>query len=185
VCLVRSYKSRGVKGGTFIAEDVMDLETHLRRLLDPDAYRAVIGLCPNCGGDCIHALCFRERILRPADSAERPLIVEIRLFRCAPRNCGAVFTVLPAFIARHLWRAWKTVEATSAGQQQPPETTRRRWLSRLASNASQLVQTFASLGQGVLEPSFLGYCQELWMKISDQAATTFTPSLNSTPLITS
>lgn len=155
VCLVRSYKSRGVKGGTFIAESVTDLETHLRMLPDPDAYRSSIGLCPNCGHCRIHALCFRERILRWADVTKPPLIVEIRLFRCAVRGCGAVFTVLPAFIARHLWRSWKTVEASSTGKERPPRATLRRWLSRLASDASQVVQSFVSLGPGVLEVSFL------------------------------
>ncbi len=155
VCLVRSYKSRGVKGGTFIAEGVTDLEAHLRMLPDPDAYRAVIGLCPNCGQDCIHALCFRERFLRWADVTKPPLIVEIRLYRCAMPGCGAVFTVLPAFISRHLWRAWKTVEASAAGNERPPRATLRRWLSRLASDASQVVQSFASFGPGVLEVSFL------------------------------
>ena len=45
VCLTRSYKSRNQKGGTVIAEGVRDLETHRRMLLDPDAYRSVIGSC--------------------------------------------------------------------------------------------------------------------------------------------
>ena len=63
--------------------------------------------------------------------------------------------MLPAFIARHLWRAWKTVEATSAGKERPPRATLRRWLSRLASDASRVVQSVVSLGQGVLEASFL------------------------------
>lgn len=155
VCLVRSYKSRGLKGGTVIAEDVLDLETHQRRLADPDGYRAVVGPCLNCGGEHIHAHCFRERTLRPANAGEARLVVAIRLFRCATRSCRAVFTVLPAFIARHLWRAWTTVEKSTSGEERPPRMTLRRWLSRLASDASDLVQSFASLGSGVLEASFL------------------------------
>ena len=138
-----------------IAEDVLDLQTHQQKLLDPDDYRGLIPACFNCGHDCIHALCFRERILRPADRTQPSLAVEIRLFRCAVQTCGAVFTVLPAFIARHLWRAWESVEAATAGQEQPPASTRRRWLSRLGSDASDLVQSFTSLGSGVLEASFL------------------------------
>lgn len=155
VCLVRSYESRGIKGGTVIAEHVLDLATHQQMLADPDCYRAVVGACRNCGGERIHALCFRQRVLRPADAQEASLVVDIRLFRCARRGCGAVFTMLPAFIARHLWRAWATVERSARGLEQPPKSTRRRWLSRLASDASDLAQSFVSLAAGVLEASFL------------------------------
>jgi hypothetical protein len=138
-----------------IAEAVLDLETHQACLADPDAYRSVIGECLHCGSPTLHAHCFRTRILRAAGSEAKPRVVEIRLYRCALRPCGAVFTVLPAFIARHLWRAWKTVEESAAGEQTPPRSTLVRWLGRLASEAAQLVQSFVSLGQGVLEASFL------------------------------
>jgi hypothetical protein len=37
-CLDRAYAS-SQKGGTLIAEDVLDLETHERRLEDPGGYR--------------------------------------------------------------------------------------------------------------------------------------------------
>jgi hypothetical protein len=155
VSLSRSYKSRNIKGGTVIAEDVLDLKTHLTRLLDPDSYRALIPACLHCGGSRIHALCFRERILRPADLEEQASRVWIRLFCCATKSCGAVFTVLPAFIARHLWRDWETVEESAAGRQRPPTTTRRRWLARLRSAASDLVQVFTSLAQGTLDKKLL------------------------------
>lgn len=155
VCLVRPYKSRGIKGGTFIAEGVTDLETHLQMLPDPDTYRSVIGPCPTCGHDGIHAHCFRERVLRWADVTRPPLVVVIRLYRCATYGCGAVFTVLPAFIARHLWRAWTTVESSLAARDPPPRSTLRRWRARLVSDAAQIVQSFTSLGQGVLETGFL------------------------------
>jgi hypothetical protein len=43
-CLTRSYVSRGVRGGTIIAEDVYDLAEHRNRLADPDTYCCVA--CP-------------------------------------------------------------------------------------------------------------------------------------------
>jgi len=145
-CLTRSYLSRGIKGGTIIAEDVLDLAEHRRRLLNADSYRP--DECRNCGDVRNHAHCFRERTLRGADPRRRPLVVEIRLYRCA--CCGAVFTVLPAFIARHLWRAWKTVERVARGEELAPKKTMERWFSRLESDASQLVQVFTASVQGAL-----------------------------------
>ena len=152
VCLTCSCVSRTIKGRTVIAEDVLDLEEHRRRLAIPDDYRAVIGRCLQCGSERLHAHCFRERQLRPA-STERPAKrLDVRLFRCANKSCGAVFTVLPAFIARHLWRAWKTVEAVARGRLKAPATTARRWFARLESDASELVQLFMDFGDcGVQE----------------------------------
>ena len=49
--LERRYGS-SQKGGTLIAEDVRDLETHERRLCDPDGYRP--RRCPRCGHDVLH-----------------------------------------------------------------------------------------------------------------------------------
>lgn len=151
-CLTRSYLSRGIKGGTIIAEDVLDVAEHQRRLLDPDSYRPEE--CRNCGHKKNHAHCFRERILREADPDRPPLVVAIRLFSCA--SCGAVFTVLPAFIARHLWRAWKTVERVAGGKERAPRTTQSRWLSRLQSDASQLVQLFVEGIQSPVSQALLG-----------------------------
>ena len=150
VCLTRTYLSRGIKGGTVIAEDVHDLQTHEEKLLDPDSYRAYIGPCRNskCGSETIHAHCFRERTLRPADS-KNPEIVEIRLFYCP--ICGAVFTVLPAFIARHLWRRWETVQEVHKGKAVVPRMTALRWQERLASDATQLVQGLLALAGDLLK----------------------------------
>lgn len=139
ICLTRSSKSRGHKGGTVIAEDVLDLETHRKRLLDPDDYRSVITSCWSCGTSRLHALCFRERVLRGA-VGKAPGVETVRLYRCALKTCGAVFTVLPAIIARQLWRLWNTVEQATAGNLDVPRTTRRRWRSRLQSSASPLTQ---------------------------------------------
>lgn len=162
VCLQRTYLSRGVKGGTIIAEDVRDLETHRSRLLDPDGYRP--STCRNCGGDDLHALCFRERILRPASPDEASVIESIRLYLCAT-GCGAVFTVLPAVIARHLWRQWKTVEEVSSKGKEAPRTTKRRWRSRLLSSAAQLVQALLAVGGHLLDqrlPAVLEKIRTRW-----------------------
>ena len=149
VCLTRSYVSRGIKGGTLIAEDVTTLEEHRRRLESPDGYR--LAGCHACGCPTVHAYCFRERKLRPASPDEDPLIVEIRLFRCAERSCGAVFTVLPAFVARHLWRSWETVEEVVSGKDDsPPRRTLRRWVSRLGSDAWQLIEVFTASVTGTV-----------------------------------
>ena len=155
VCLTRSYKSRAQKGGTVIAQDIVDLETHRKMLLDPDAYRSVIGACWACRSRALHALCFRERVLRGASSDARAQIEIVRMFRCAAKSCGAVFTVLPAVIARHLWRLWKTVEDATGEKLEIPPATRRRWLGRLGSAASQLVQLLTARASAILPTPFL------------------------------
>lgn len=142
VCLTRSYLSRAVKGGTVIAEDVTTVSEHSERVVDPDGYRPCVVPCRSCGQRSLHAHCFRERRLRPARRDAGVEIISIRLFRCA--SCRAVFTVLPAFVARHLWRAWKTVEAVARSALEAPRSTARRWLSRLRSDARQLVRLFTS-----------------------------------------
>lgn len=148
VCLLRTYLSRGVKGGTVIDEDVRDLAAHRQRLLDPDGYRDCASPCWTCGGKTLHAHCFRERILRPASPDEPPLMETIRLYYCP--GCGAVFTVLPAVIARHLWRLWKTVEEVSSKGAEAPRTTKRRWFSRLSSSAARLVQALRAVGSHLI-----------------------------------
>ena len=152
-CLTRSYKSRGHKGGTIIAEDVRDLETHRKKLLDPDEYRSVISSCWACGGKVLHALCFRERVLRGARDTQ-PLVETVRMYNCAAKACGAVFTVLPAAIARNLWRLWKTVEDAAGNKLEVPRSTFRRWLGRLGSSASQLVQTLSTKASSLISPGF-------------------------------
>lgn len=154
VCLTRSYASRRIKGGTVIAEDVRDLETHRRKILDPDEYRATIDACWACGSKVLHALCMRERTLRGAlETASR--VETVRLYRCALKTCGAVFTVLPAVIARHLWRLWQTVEDSVSGKVTVPESTQRRWLGRLCSSASRLLQTIAAKAASLFSEGFV------------------------------
>jgi hypothetical protein len=75
---------------------------------------------------------------------------EIARFRCADRDgCGAVVQVLPAFIARHLWRSWRTVEAVLDPDARDTESviaerTLRRWSARLASSAAFLIMAIAT-----------------------------------------
>jgi hypothetical protein len=143
-CLDRAYAS-SQKGGTLIAEDVWDLETHEGRLGDPDGYRPE--KCPRCG--CwvhVHDLRPRRLLNDPAVSTE------VIRYRCADRaGCGAVWLIVPAFLARHLWRGWATVEAAmdAPGRSEVPERTRRRWKARLASTARQLVAILTTAADAV------------------------------------
>src|SRR5262249_44312791 len=106
-CLTQSRVSR-YKGGTLIAEDVRDLSTHLRRLMAPDGYRP--RWCPRCGGDVLHLHDYPWG--KPIDSPGMP--PEIRLVRhiCAAPSCRATWRIVPAFLPRHLWRVWGTIERT-------------------------------------------------------------------------
>lgn len=141
-CLCRPYPS-SQKGGTVIAEEVLDLDVH-ERLLGNGGYRPAG--CPRCG-KAMHIHEYRERVL----VAHAAVSTEVALFRCSDRGrCGAVTRVLPAFLARHLWRAWPTVEDAVAGPEKDeelaervpmsvPERTRRRWRARLVASAAVLV----------------------------------------------
>jgi len=149
-CLVRLRPS-SQKGGTIIAEDVTDRATHDRRICDPDGYRPAF--CPNCGARTLHVHDYRERILR-AEPGE-PVA---RVVRHACVGCDGIWQILPAFIARHLWRTWRVVERTLTGAGPPPaarETrwppvpprTQRRWQARWLRPAQFLAQTLAACGE--------------------------------------
>jgi transposase-like protein len=143
----------GQKGGTFIAEDVHDIGEHCRRLSDPDGYRP--DRCPHCGR-FLQAHGLRPRKLRDQpDSAEEL----IRRYRCRP--CGAVWQVLPGFIARYLHRTWGAVQSAvvAAGGLEHTGSERRvtrkpstvrRWLRRLGSSAQVLVQALLAVGAEVV-----------------------------------
>lgn len=145
VCLIRPYSATGQRGGTLIAEDVVDPEEHRRRLWDPDGYRPAT--CLHCGHGQLHAHDYRERQRRGESQWER-----FRRYRCAA--CRAVWLVLAAFVARHLPRSWSLVQAAAgvedaerAGPSRPvPAATRRRWLRRLRSSAAVVVQAFVTSG---------------------------------------
>lgn len=138
----------------------MDLETHRRRVCDPDGYRPTE--CPTCGHCVLHVHGYRARLLvadasGTAATAGEPDAVwtPIAIYLCI--GCGATWRILPMFVARHLWRSWPTVEtSTVAGpparsQPEVPERTVRRWNERLASSARRLVQLLATSGSALLE----------------------------------
>lgn len=151
-CLVASRVS-SFKGGTLIAEDVRDLDAHRRRICDPDGYRP--DRCPRCGHDVLHVHCYPER--HPRGEPGMPAAVRVAQYMCAAGECSATWRILPMFLARHLWRAWKTVERVVLPGDVPgpstpiPERTRRRWHSRLAAAARVLVVLLAASGGIVLE----------------------------------
>ncbi len=143
-CLLAPYPS-SQKGGTLIDERVVDLKVH-ERMLACAGYRPDSG-CPHCG-QYLHIHDYRSRQL-VADPAVAILVVR---FWCP--SCEATWQVLPALVARRLWRSWSVVEqavaldepepaAEPAAAPEPdvPARTRRRWLSRLASTAALLVTT--------------------------------------------
>jgi hypothetical protein len=148
-CLDTSRVSR-FKGGTIIAEEVHDLDEHWRRMADADKYRPTP--CPTCGNEMLHVHCRPER--HPKREPSLPPVVPVLQFRCADEACGATWRVLPMFLARHLWHAWKTVERVlrpsgeiaSATALPVPESTRRRWQSRLLSSARVLSALLALSG---------------------------------------
>lgn len=156
-CLIVSRVSRH-KGGTLIDESVRDLVDHARRICDPDGYRPAS--CPRCGYGGLHVHCYRERL--PRGEAGMPPVVRIVQYICASPDCGATWRVLPRFLARHLWRAWTTVErvvgldehaveAAAAPAVPIPARTQRRWRARLAATARVLVVLLAASGGAVLE----------------------------------
>jgi hypothetical protein len=121
-----------------IVEGVDDLTEHARRL-EVDAYRP--DGCPRCG-QRMHVHDRRPRLLA-GDVAGS---TEIARYRCSDRgSCGAVWQVLPRLLARHLWRAWRTVEGAvvepvkASAFEAVPARTRRRWRARLASSAALLI----------------------------------------------
>lgn len=141
-CLVSSDTSRGRKGGTFIAEQVLELSVHETMMSEPSAYRPAA--C-RCGSTRLHVHDRRERRLRGPGSA----VVTVMVFLCA--KCLATWRVLPAFLARCLWRAWDVVERAvfDEGEHQPsvPERTVRRWRARLAQSARSATQALAASGE--------------------------------------
>lgn len=142
-CLCRRYPS-SQKGGTLIVEEVVTLERH-EQMLRSGGYRPPEG-CPKCVGE-LHVHDYRTRVLL-ADPAG---IVTVVRFLCP--SCRATWQMLPAFVARHLWRSWPTVEEaveTRSPALQPPQSapptkaqvpasTQRRWFRRLAASAALLV----------------------------------------------
>jgi len=132
-CLVR-LRSSSQKGGTIIAEDVPDLAAHDRLICDPDGYRPPF--CPNCGEKTLHVHDYRERVLR-AEPGE-PVARVVR-HECV--GCDAIWQILPAFIARHLWRSWRVVERVLSGSAPTAPAETRRWPA-----VPNIVPTYRTLG---------------------------------------
>ncbi len=152
-CLTHSRVSR-YKGGTLIVEHVHDLATHERLLADRDGYRP--DECARCFGHVLHVHDYPER--RPRGELDLPPVVRIVRFICAAPACRATWRILPAILARHLWRIWPTVERTTHPAEPPvldpmpiPKRTARRWRERLTSAAKLLVLLLACSGGVQLE----------------------------------
>ena len=149
LCLIQRYSSTQ-KGGTLIAGDVMDLASHQRRICDPDGYRP--STCSKCGHGVLHVHDYRSRVLR-AELGEPPILKIVR-YVCV--QCGAVWRVLPRFIARCLWHSWAVVKV--ATQCRPcqsttprvPKRTVRRWMSRLKASTSQLLSALGGSDEAIL-----------------------------------
>jgi hypothetical protein len=108
------------KGGTLIAEDVTDRATHDRRICDPDGYRPP--RCPTCGERRLHVHDYRERQLRADPHTPVATIVRHECVACA-----AIWQILPAFIARHLWRTWDVVAHAVTGEARLAPGAPPRW----------------------------------------------------------
>jgi hypothetical protein len=148
-CLEKPYPS-SQKGGTLIAEDVVALEEHERRLADPGGYRPAS--CPHCNSRVLHAHDFRERHLR----GDPWRLIVVRRYRCP--WCQARWQILPALVARWLWRSWRVVEQAcgvashaEVGAVTIARQTEGRWGRRLASQARSVVQALAASSAPLLE----------------------------------
>lgn len=152
-CLVHSRVSR-YKGGTLIAEGVPDDATHRKRLAS-GGY--LPGWCPRCEFPVLHVHDYVER--RPRGELDLPLVIRVVRYICASPACKATWRILPAFLPRHLWHRWRSVEratlapvpAPSPSAKAVPKRTVTRWQERLASSARQLVLLLAACYGTVLE----------------------------------
>jgi hypothetical protein len=176
-CLFRLRPSTQ-KGGTLIAEDVTDRTTHERRLWDPDGYRPAV--CPKCGASRLHVHDYRERVLRAQPGT--PVVIIVR-HKCVA--CGAIWQILPCFLARHLWRTWEVVAhalkldhgpptpGPPEGWPKVPRRTVQRWRARWLRPVLALAQILAASGQaawaalaGRLRPD--ATCADLVAAYADQ-----------------
>ena len=163
-CLVSSYASRGgagQKGGTLIDETVVDLAAHETMMKNPGSYRPAE--C-RCGCTRLHLHDRRERKARGSGNAA----VMVVIFLCA--KCFATWRVLPAFLARCLWRTWEVVEAALFEGERPaavpvPARTVQRWHARLTQAALAATQALATSG----DPALRAVAQRVGLVASRQA----------------
>lgn len=134
-CLTSPYSSKPVRrGGTVIAEDVVDLDEHRHWVSSVDGYR--LDRCEDCLCDVLHGHGQRVRTLRMGDWT---LQESIRRYRCT--GCRGIWQVLPAVIARGLHRTWGVAQSAVEGStSKVPKRTVRRWLVRLGLSALVVVQ---------------------------------------------
>lgn len=145
-CLVSASASRKLNGGTLIDETVLDLAAHQERMRNPASYRP--DRCV-CGSSQLHIHDRCERTPRGTTMG----VVTIMVFLCY--RCSATWRVLPAFLARHLWRTWEVVEGVvqktrRADEPAVPARTQRRWRARLAQAARIPMQVLVSSGNQAL-----------------------------------
>jgi hypothetical protein len=124
------------------------LATHLQMLLTPWKYRPEACRC-GCDRLQVHAL--RERHPRQLVVDGEPVpVVSILVFICA--SCRATWRVLPAFLARCLWRTWDVVEREVMDKPRPhsappvPVRTVQRWRARVTQSARLPVQALVVAG---------------------------------------
>lgn len=129
------------KGGTLIATGIVTLDDHAAALANPDLVRP--RECGACRSPLLHV---HDRRTRKLDGLGSETL-EILIFRCA--RCRVVWRVLPAFLARHLWRSWKAIADAlndARTRKSAPERTRQRWHRRLRERATMLVVVVGQLG---------------------------------------
>ena len=135
--LIRPYSS-SQKGGTLIVGAVTDVATH-EALLASGGYRP--SECPTCLGARLHIHDYRHRRCQVGDE---PTTKVVRI-RCAAKDCGATWQILPGFIPRWLHFNWPVAEAHSRGTatrrawgRPPSPRTIKRWRQRLGSSSAPL-----------------------------------------------
>jgi hypothetical protein len=128
-------------GGTVIAAHVVTLAQHEAALANPDLVRP--RECAACKWPTLHVHERRSRKLDGLGSAS----TDILIFRCA--RCQVVWRVLPALLARHLWRTWDAISiALDKGHNRSttPMRTLLRWLQRLCEHARMLIVVLGQWG---------------------------------------
>jgi hypothetical protein len=135
------------KGGTLLAPEIRTLQEHEAALANPDLVRP--SACLRCRVARVHVHERRGRVFR--GEVKGPAGTEVLIFRCADeKNCGAIWRVLPAFLARHLWRRWSVVGASvlrrPADRHRVAPRTQQRWRARLQTSAAVLVALLGATG---------------------------------------
>jgi hypothetical protein len=129
------------RGGTVIDPRIKTLDDHTAALANPDLIRP--RECAACRCPVLHVHDRRTRNLDGRGSAT----TEVLVFRCV--RCRVVWRVLPAWLARHLWRTWEAVSEAldeARSRSETPERTRQRWRERLRERAAMLVVVLGQLG---------------------------------------